>query len=194
MPLVRLPNGDLRDEIRQTLYDTADYGNAVSPKGTYRYFGNVQGKSAEKTNLRLNQLLETTVSYRVQGLALDAMNTLAANVTVLPLIIERSALIFRVAEKEYWKGPARFAAGRMWQHANNMAAPTLLQQCGQAAIQPVMFSGKHVIDLTPIQSFWCDFEVGQSWTPAEEALATPAALSLLPIVFSLKGLMRRPVQ
>ena len=52
MPIVRLPQGSLRDEIRLPLYDTVTLAAAESPVGVRRFFSNVQGKSRARTNLR----------------------------------------------------------------------------------------------------------------------------------------------
>jgi hypothetical protein len=199
MPIVTLPGGQVRDEIRQPIYDTIDLLPTVSPVGTSRFFSNVQGRSLAKTNLRQNNLLETAVSFRVQGLALDAQNDAIANVGVIPVILIRSSLRLHIGEKDYWSGPSRFAGGRMW--AAYAAATTagtttinnVLQQYGYAAIQPVVFQGKHVIDINPLQSFFCEWVIGDM-TSGEVTAATPAASTDVSFLFSLKGLQRRPVQ
>lgn len=196
MPIVTLPGGQVRDEIRQPVYDTRDQGN-VSPVGTFSFFSNVQGKSLAKTNLRQNNLLETAVSFRTQGLALDAQNRDPQNAGVIPVVLEKASLQLQIGEKIYWQGPARFGAGRMYANAATTVAATtfLLQQYGWAAIQPVVFQGKHVIDINPLQSFRCDMTIAAAdISAAEITLATPAAGTVVSYVFSLKGLLRRPVQ
>jgi hypothetical protein len=193
MPIVRLPEGSLRDEIRQPIYDTITIAAAESPVGVRRFFSNVQGKSLAQTNLRQNNLLETAVSFRVQGLCLDAQNFYAANVGCLPVIDENSSLSIKIGEKVYWQGPFIFASGRISAFASAMAAPFLYQKHGDVSVQPVILQGKHVVDINPLQSFeasWtCD-----NLTAAELVLATPAAATSLKYVMSLKGLLRRPVQ
>jgi len=193
MPIVRLPEGSLRDEIRQPIYDTIAIVAAESPVGVRSFFSDVQGKSRAQSNLRQNNLLETAVSFRIQGLCLDAQNYYAANAGCLPVIMENSALKLTVGEKIYWQGPFTFVGGRLDVFASQAAAPLVYQKFGVAAVQPIILQGKHVVDLNPLQSFsgeWtCD-----TLTAAELALATPAADTALKFVYSLKGLMRRPVQ
>lgn len=201
MPIVRLPKGSLRDEIRLPLYDTITINAAESPIGVRRFFSNVQGKSRARTNLRQNNLLETAVSYRVQGMAIDAQNIYSANSKALSIIMENSSLRLRIGEKDYWEGPMTFVSGRVKQNAaaaTTVAATTiehLHQHFGAEAVQPVMLAGKHVVDINPLQSFFCEWVVDQAdLTAGEIANATPAAATNLKFQFSLKGLLRRPVQ
>lgn len=197
MPIVRLPQGELRDEIRQPIYDTIDLDSTTTYPFTREFYSNVQGRDITKTNLNQNKLLETAVSFRVQGLCLDAQNTLLANAGVIPTLLNRSALQLKIGEKIYWTGPARLACGRMYQDValDNQAAPTsvVLQQYGWAAVQPVILSGRHVIDINPLQSFFVTWQAA-NLTAAEVTAATPAATTIVSFVFSLKGLLRRPVQ
>jgi hypothetical protein len=201
MPIVRLPKGSLRDEIRLPLYDTIIVQAAESPVGVRRFFSSVQGKSRARTNLRQNNLLETAVSYRVQGLALDSQNIYAANSKALAIIMENSSLRLRIGEMDYWEGPMTFIAGRISQNAaaaTTVAATTiehLHQKFGQEAVQPVMLAGKHVVDINPLQSFFCEWVCDQAdLTAGEITAATPAAGTNLKFQLSLKGLLRRPVQ
>jgi hypothetical protein len=189
----------LRDEIRQPIYDTIDIQAGESPVADRDFFANVQGKSLVLTNLRQNKLLETAVSFRVQGLTLDAQNIYAANIAVLPLIMESSSISLKVGEKFYFQSPATFVAGRLEQSAaaaTTVAATTIsqvYQHLGQAAVAPVVLQGKHVVDINPLQSF--DAMLSTSgMTAAEIAAATPVAATKLRLIFSLKGLQRRPVQ
>jgi hypothetical protein len=201
MPIFKAQNLEVRDEVRLVLYDTYTLQAGVSPKGTFRFFSNVQGKSLELTNLRQNGMLETAVSYKVQGMCLDAQNFYQINRYVLPLVMERSSLRLMVGEKDYWRGIARFAGGRLWQNAA-VAIPAaaiaaehhLIQQYGVAAIQPIAFTERHVIIIPPLQTFYMEMVTGESFTVLEDAAATPGPDTSCPIVFSLKGLYRRPVQ
>lgn len=197
MPIVRLPTGELRDEIRQPVYDTIVLGAAVNPVGTQEFFSSVQGKSLIQTNLKQNKMLETAVSFRVQGLALDAQNFRLANRIALPLIMERSSIEFVAGEKTYFTGNSRYLAGRVWQHTalDAQAAPTdaILQEYGSAAVQAVILQGKHVIDINPLQSFFARWTVGEM-SVAEQAEATPAAGTEIRFLFKMAGLLRRPVQ
>jgi hypothetical protein len=201
MPIVRLPEGSLRDEIRVPLYDTVILQAAESPVGVRRFFSNVQGKSRARTNLRQNNLLETAVSYRIQGMALDSQNFYAANASALSIIMENSSLRLRVGEKDYWEGPMTFVAGRVKQNAaaaTTVAATTIdrvLQHFGDEAVQPVILQGKHVVDINPLQSFFVEWTLDPAdITAAEIAASTPAAATNLKFQLSLKGLLRRPVQ
>ena len=196
MPIVRLPEGDLRDEIRNPLYDTVDLTGALSGT-TYNFFSSVLNKTLAQTNLKQNGQLETAVSFRVQGLALDAQNVVSTESFVLPIILERSSIRLHIGEKDYWSGPARFAAGRVQQNAafDASAAPTyaLLQQYGWAAVQGVMFSAKHVVDINPLQSFFMQWII-DTIDATNAARATVTVGEVLKAVGSLKGLLRRPVQ
>lgn len=201
MPIVRLPKGSLRDEIRMPLYDTIQIAASESPVGTRRFFSAVQGKSAARTNLRQNNLLETAVSYRVQGMGIDCQNFYSQNIAALPIIMENSSLIVKIGEKEYWKGPMTFLAGRIssaYAAATTVAATTINnvhQKFGDVAVQSVVLQGKHCIDINPLQSFVAQWDIDAAdLTAAEIAAATPAANTNLKFIFSFKGLQRRPVQ
>lgn len=192
MPILRLPQGELRDEIRLPLYDSLTIAAAESPVAIRQFFSSVQGKAKSLTNLRQNNLLETAVSYRVQGMALDAQNYVVANVDALPIIMSNSSVRVRIGEKDYWEGPMTFLGGRL--HAfSSGATDRVYQRLGDIAIQPVMLEGKHVVDINPLQSFFAEWNC-QGLSAAEIVAATPAAGSYLRFTFSFKGLLRRPVQ
>lgn len=197
MPIVRLPQGELRDEIRQPVYDTIELDDTVVYPFQQEFFSDIQGKSIVQTNLKQPKLLETAVSFRVQGLGLDAQNRLLANAGVIPTLLERSAIRLQIGEKVYWTGPARFACGRMYSDValDAGAAPrdVTLQQYGWAAVQSVILMGRHVIDINPLQSFSALW-LTDTLNAAEVTAATPAANTRVSFVFSLKGLLRRPVQ
>lgn len=201
MPIVRLPNGSLRDEIRQPLYDTITIAAAESPVGSRVFFAAVQGKSLARTNLRQNNLLETAVSYRVQGLGIDVQNFNAANISCLPIIMENSSISLKIGEKVYWQGCMMTLAGRLdAKFAAAAAGQTTLvdrvyQRFGEVAVQSVILSGKHVVDINPLQSFDAAWNlVSSDVTAGEITAATPASNTSLKFQFSLKGLQRRPVQ
>lgn len=199
MPIVRLPQGELRDEIRQAIYDQFRLGNADVVTGTRQFFSSVQGKPLSQSNLRQNNLLETAVSYRVQGMGFDAQNSVATNRDVLPFVYDNSSLRVRIGEKVYWQGPLAFLAGRLWMEEAvaiyGQAAPTvesrLFQRFGDLVAAPVQLTGKHVVDINPLQSFSAEWVVD-----ADPIVATPtiSAGSRIAFTFSFKGLMRRPVQ
>ena len=198
MPIVRLPKGSLRDEVRQPLYDTITQAAAESPIGIRQFFSSVQGKSLARTNLSQNNILPTAVSYRVQGLGFDSQNFYAANKAILPIIMENSSLRLHIGEKDYWQGNLTYACGRLWSQFA-LAGPTLAenvyQRMGEVAVQAVILAGKHVIDINPLQNFFAEWVVASSdLTGAEVTAATPASSTTVRYLFSLKGLQRRPVQ
>lgn len=196
MPIVRLSKGELRDEVRIPVYDTVDIQASEAPEAERSFFTDVQNKPLSLTNLKQNSILPTAQSFRIQGLALDAQNMYAENNKALPLIMEHSSIVLTVGEKQYWRGPARFCAGRLWQHTalNSATAQDVhLQQYGAAAVQSVILAGHHVIDVNPLENFRIDW-VTQGMSTPEIAAATPAEDTKLRFLFSLKGLFRRPVQ
>lgn len=192
MPIVRLPGGSLRDEIREPLYDTIDIAAAESPVATRTFFQDVQNKDITLTNLRQSKQLETAVSFRVQGMAVDAQNFYAANEQALPVILEHSAVRLTIGEKIYWEGPMRFAAGRVFSDVAGKV-DAVYSQHGHAAVAAIILTGKHVVDINPLQRFQVDWIVS-GMSAAEITAGTPAADTKLRYVASLKGLKRRPVQ
>ncbi len=205
MPIVTLPGGQVRDEIRQPLYDSISLAAAVSPVGSYQFYSSttVAGvpKALSQTNLTQPNTLPTATSFRVQGLCLDASNSDEDNFQVLPIVLAHSSLQLTIGQKIYWQGPGRFAAGRAWAaYATAVGATNLeyvLQEYGVAAIQPVCFKGQHVIDINPLQNFvalWQIGGVGDPITAGEITSATPASGKPVTFTFSMKGLLRRPVQ
>lgn len=198
MPILSTPGGEFRDEIREPIYDTVDLQEGEGVAGKRTFFTSISGaggvpKSLAKTNLKTVGQLPVATSYRVQGLQLDAQNTLAANAPILSLIVDRSSLSFQVGEKVYWYGPSRFAAGRI---TTDLAAQAALihQQMGWSATQAIMFKGHHVININSLQNFFVDWTTELRDLTTAEAALTVAADTVLPVVFSLKGLLRRAVQ
>lgn len=201
MPIVRLPNMELRDEIRQPLYDTEDLeGAAATLAGIRTFFQSITGKSLTETNLTQAGALGNAQSFRIQGMALDAQNVLFDNQQLLPVFMENSALSLKVGEKVYWQSPARFTAGRMWQDAavaTTVAVTTLsplLQQFGMSCVAPVVFGAKHVVDINPLQPFSATLTTDALSAAEEAAVGAIAAGRKIRLVYSLKGLFRRPVQ
>jgi len=202
MPRVREVGAELRDEIRQPLFDGIYIAAAESPVGTREFFSAVQGKLPYLTNLRQNNLLEAAVSFRLMGLVLDSQNWYSANRQALPLIMERSAIELRIGEKVYWKANGLYVCGRLEQNAAvgipaAAVANTELvyQRYGDVAVQSVSLTGKHVVDIPPLQSFRVVWSIDSGALNAGEiTAATPAADTRLLFLCSLKGLQRRPVQ
>ncbi len=211
MPIVKLPTGELRDEIRTALYDTQTYAASTSPVGIVNFFSAVQGKPKNASNLRQNNMLETAVSYKVYALGLDGQNVYAANWAFLPLVMECSSIALQIGEKKYWEGNALFACGRLKAFTatavsfNYLTTPATVlsysrcyQRFGDVQVVGVTFQGRHAIEIPPLQSFKAAFEISSDLTftmnAAEVVLATPAAVTRERIMFSLKGYLRRPVQ
>ena len=194
MPIVKLPNGSLRDEIREPLYDTIDLigAGAAVTEDDRTFFLDIQGKvKPGETNLRQPQQLDTANSFRTMGLAVDVHNYQEANLDAIPSILDHSGLTFNVGEKKYWEGPMRFAAGRIFSDVAGVV-DAAFQQHGSCAVAGVILTGKHVVDINPLQSFnvvWSLRNLG-----AQAADTTLAANTKLRYVCSLKGLRRRPVQ
>lgn len=202
MPIITLPGGELRDEIRNSLYDTVVLAAGAGLAGVQRFFSTVTTianvpKSLMATNMKQSGQLETAVSFRVQGLAFDSQNSAASNQKLLPVILQKSSLSLNVGVKNYWQGPGRFIGGRMLESGiagTDLPLGRIFQQFGWPAVQPVIFQGKHVIDINPLQNFNMVMEISsQDLTAAEAALTVAVGTDQL-IVCSLKGLLRRPVQ
>lgn len=201
MPIVRLPGGELRDEIRQPLYDTIQVSGDPNDVSGERFFSNIQGKAPWQTNLRQPNLLETAVSFRVQGMHMDAQyisTGASSKPACLPAIMEYSSVRVRIGEKDYWNGPSMYLMGRLEQNtavATTVAATTLdrvYQRVGAQAVQGIILAGRHVIDINPLQSFFAELSVA-----IPTALASATTLSgtdVIQLKFSFKGLLRRPVQ
>jgi hypothetical protein len=193
MPIVRLPGGALRDEIREPIFDTIDLTAGAVAEGQRTFFQDISAKGLSLTNLRQSKQLETAVSFRIQGMAIDVQNFRDANVLVAPLLFEHSSAQLIVGEKIYWEGPFRFVAGRMWTDLAASGGANIYQQHGFSAVATVVLTGKHVIDVNPLQRFQVNWGL-EGMTAAELAEATIAADTKLRYVCSLKGLKRRPVQ
>lgn len=229
MPIVRLPGGDLRDEIRQPIYDTltvkgrdvtltsALNGATNAVPSTFdgaQFFSNIQGKARWQTNMLQANLLQTAVSFRMQGMALDAQyiqgsttgqfTGAAANIHggFLPAVQDFSSLRLRIGEKDYWEGPAAYLMGRIIGNAG----PQAYQHAGQPAVQGVILAGRHVVDINPLQAFFAEISVdvpseidasaavNLNLDAAGAAVAVGQALDVINLKMSLKGLLRRPVQ
>lgn len=209
MPIITLPGGELRDEIRQPTYDTITLAAGDTLAGIRRFFAsnvNVTGgapKSLAQTNMDQPGSFPTATSYLLQGLCVDADNqslsaATATNLQILPVFLRKSSVSLQVGVKNYWQSPLRFACGRMQsEFATAVGAVPLFagyQQYGWAAIQPIVFQGRHVVEINPLQNFQLVWQtLADDLTAAEAGLAVAAATDLV-FVASLKGLLRRPVQ
>lgn len=196
MPIVTLPGGELRDEIRQPIYDTVvlEAGDGIA--GIRRFFASNQTlagapKSLAQTNLEQPGSLPTATSFRIQGLTVDSDNDTITNNAFLPVFLRKSSVSLQVGVKNYWQSPLRFACGRI---QSDVDAASSYQQYGWASVQPVVLQGRHVVDINPLQNFLLTWSVAQTDLTAAEAALTVAAGTDLVFVASLKGLLRRPVQ
>lgn len=221
MPIVRLPGGDLRDEIRQPIYDTLSVagsgvtsftgllaGSTPNAFDGQQFFSNIQGKQRWQTNMLQANLLQTAVSFRMQGMALDAQYIQGAPGTdalvalhggFLPAVQDFSSIRLRIGEKDYWEGPAAYLMGRIIGNAGQQA----YQHAGQPAVQGVILAGRHVVDINPLQAFFAELDVSVPTSinasnvvdlNLNNAGAPIAGLDVVNLKFSLKGLLRRPVQ
>ena len=126
-------------------------------------------------------------------MALDCQSHYYLNEHALPIISENSSLKLTVGEKVYWEGPFTYVTGRIEAFAAATTNPMFYEKYGVAAVQPVILQGKHTVDINPLQSFFAEWQC-DTLSAAELALATPAANTALRFQYSLKGLLRRPVQ
>ena len=138
--------------------------------------------------------LPTATSFRIQGLCVDADNLSqdGNNIFLLSLFLRSSSVSLQVGVKNYWQSPMRFACGRMLTDMAGIAQ--VYQQYGWPAVQPVVFQGKHVIDVNPLQNFQLVWATSAQDMTAAQAAFVVAAASEFKFVASLKGLLRRPVQ
>lgn len=210
MPLVSLPGGQLRDEIRNPLYDSYDLLAGASPAGLnvtfYSSLTTPAGapKTLDQTNLTQANSLPTATSFRCQGYAVDAQSYYEANRFVLPTIQDHSSIQLNVGEKQYAQLPWTYIGGRLSANqaisrssgtgeAVGVVVERNYQHYGQEAVAPVVLTGKHVIDILPIQQFRAVW-LCQGLSAAEITNSTPAAATLVRFYFSMKGLLRRAVQ
>lgn len=185
------------DQIRQPIFDTITLDDSSTINTTRQFFSAVQGKASYLTNLRQNNLLEQSVSFRVQGLAIDAHTVsdddgTLSNAGFLQKMMEHSAIRLRIGEKLYWEGPMRFATGRVhaFHEKDNSAAATVynFEQYGAPAVAGIILAKKDSIDVPPLQSFRVE------WETTDLSGTTVVANNDIKFVCSLKGLLRRPVQ
>jgi len=200
MPIVTLDSGDVRDEIRQMQYDSYRLMPGEFLPGVRRFFATLSNpdqspKSILMTNQTQAGLLPVATSFRIQGMAFDAQSEGAPNIGILPTVVAKTSLNLLLGVKNYWTGPTRFAAGRMQNtYAAGTAADYIHQQMGEAAVQPLVFQGFHVIDLPSQQNFQVQWACERSDLTDVQAALTPAAGSDVLFCLSLKGILRRPVQ
>lgn len=190
---LKVKGGAIRDQIKESIYDTITIGASESPIGDRSFFTNVQGKAKYLTNLRQNSQLEGQVSFRIHGLKIESHVINYANRAVLPLVAEHSFLKLRVGEKDYWQGPMREICGQVQLRETTFDANQSYAKLGNEQIHGLTLSGQNAIDIAPLQSFQVDWSVA-GMSAAEVTAATPAADTKVSFVCYLQGLKRRPVQ
>lgn len=209
MPLVSLPGGQLRDEIRNPLYDSDDLLASQSPVGIVRFFSSITNpdgspKGLEQSNLVQANSLPTATSFRCQGYAVDAQSYFEANRLCLPIIQDHSSIQLQVGEKVYATLAWVYLGGRLdvnqaisrssgTAETAGVTVERQYQKYGQSAVAPVVLTGKHVIDILPVQQFTATWNC-QGLTTTEVTQATPAASTQIRFYFAMKGLLRRAVQ
>jgi hypothetical protein len=197
--VVRDPSGrQVLDEIREPLFDTVTQPAGESPIKDRTFFQTVP-LSPALGNLTQAGQLDGQTSFICLGLSLEAQNWEEVNRRVLPLMMNRSSITFKVGDKFYWKGKAYAACGKMSQvssiSTDGNAAPAtaerVYQQYGDISTQPLKFAASHVVVLLPSQGFRVDFNTASgSMSAGEIAAATPTTFDVQYAVF-LKGLRRR---
>ena len=200
---LKLSQGAVRDQIRQSLYDTLTIVAAENPIAKRVFYTNVQNKALYLTNLRNNRSLEGQVSFRIQAFKISAHQPYSANAQALPLIMEHSSISLRVGEKFYWEGPMSECCGSLhvadavsssgFAAGTNHTVERHYSQLGLPRPFGIVFKKNETLDIAPVQSFWVDWECS-GMSAAEIALSTPAADTKISFISYLKGLQRRPVQ
>lgn len=197
-PRLELPNGEVKDEIQQPVWDTYDLLGGISPLDTpiKEFFSDVQGKNATLTNLKLNNQFPRGVSFRTQGLVMYAMQIVSAAyaglVTALPLIMQHSSLRLKVSDKIFWEGPMESVGGRIESDIAGLGTAASFQQLGAATGFPVRWSPFHVVNVAPGEDFRVQWETATMTAP-EAVASTPAQATKLRFKLLLLGLQRRPV-
>ncbi len=204
MAVVKLENGELRDQIREAVYDShvAD-GPAPGLIGQINFFSSITNptgtpKSLARTNLEQAGQFTAYNSFRVQGLSMDVQNFDYALKNAIPAIQRNSSVQLVIGTKVYYKGPMTFVMGRMHEFASVIAAEAdgsrISQRAGELAVQGVVLEGKHSVDIEPLYTFRLQYDLLATDASAADTAALTYAAGRLILVASLKGLRRRPVQ
>ena len=191
MPRYQDERGHVFDQIQESIFDSITLTDASVLNSTRSFFSDVQGKNDIDTNLRQNSILESKVSFQVQGMAIDAqVYSTGANITLLPELQEKSSMRLVIGEKDYWKGQMRMLTGKLnvvHELAGGTDAERYFAQYGLPKEHGLMFArGNHIV-IPELQSFRLE------WKTAN-LVATIAAGSSVKFTAQLKGFLRRPVQ
>lgn len=198
MAVVKLENGELRDQIREAVYDSyiAD-GPTPGLQGQINFFTSLQNpngtpKSLARTNLEQAGQFTAYNSFRVQGVSMDVQNFDDTILDAIPAIQRNASIQFVIGTKVYYKGPMTFVMGRI--HEFSSGINRVSQRAGEVAVQGVVLEGKHSVDIEPLYTFRVVYELLASDCNAADTAALSYAAGRLILVASLKGLRRRPVQ
>lgn len=199
---VRATNGDVRDEIRQNIFDSFFLEAGVNPTGVIAYYAATTNKPKAQSNLQNPNAFPMNNSYRCLGFSLDAQNWQDANYQVLPLIMERSSLLFSVGDKTYWQGNCMYLCGRLDQTSAlsqyGQVAPSVTartyQRYGDVSVQAVGFTGDHALEIAPLQNFQANQTIAFLDNAEATAGTVPGGGQRIGLYFTMKGLLRRNVQ
>lgn len=176
MPRVKLATGEIRDQIRMALFDTIVQDGSLL--GDNKFFQTIEKKTIVDTNMRIQGTLEQGVSFLVQGVGLDAIVYATGLDLVIADVLDHSACVLTIGEKEYLRAPTRHVAGKVRSYN------PVIAQYGTHAESCYQLKGVDAITIPSVQTFNLNLRVE---TSVESA-------SPIRYVGSLKGLMRRPVQ
>lgn len=177
MPRVKLATGEVRDQVRLNLYDTLVQTGSIL--GQNKFFTNIQGKGITETNMKIQGTLEQGVSFLVQGVALDALVYKAGLDLVIAEVMDKSACILTIGEKDYLKAPTRHVGGKIRSYNADIA------QYGSHAESCYKLAGIDAITIPSVQTFALVLDVNTNVSSGTDSIR---------YVGTLKGLMRRPVQ
>lgn len=187
---------ELRDQIKQPLYDSIDITSASIITDERSFFSSTQGKSLVQTNLRNNGQLERNKSFRIMGIEVYASSSDPEKIELLELFSNYSYVQLWLAEKQYWESPLRFVTGKIRQ-AVAVAGSTddvkSYVQFGNATSNPLSFHGTQALDIGPLTAFFMNWKV-EGASSGQITKMTPSAAYPVRFVAALRGLLRRPVQ
>jgi len=188
---------ELRDQIKQPLYDSIDITSASVITEERSFFSSTQSKSLVQTNLRgMNGVLERNKSFRIMGIEVFASSSDPDKIELLELFSNYSFCQLWLAEKQYWESPLRFVTGKIRQAVAVAGATDVVNsfvQYGNATSNPLNFHGTQALDLGPLTNFYMLWKV-EGASAGQITKMTPSAAYPVRFVASLKGLLRRPVQ
>lgn len=178
MASVQLKDGSLRDQVRFDLYDSLYMPATTSWRGIQSFFSNANGKTIAESNMKLNGTLENQVSFLIQGISLDAMTYVSGLDAVVAEIVDYSALVLTIGDKDYYRGPARHVAGKIRTYN------PIISQLGSNRDSIYKLHGEDAIPVPSVQTFALKLHV-------ETDVQASAKIKF---VGTLRGLMRRPAQ